>query len=59
MLLNFFLSRWTNCEAIVNEVGMRNTKKDTKVKHVLKKSFITSDILRGRKEQKPLVLLDF
>lgn len=32
MLLNFFLSRWKNCEAIVNEVGMINTKKDTKEK---------------------------
>lgn len=45
MLLNFFLSRWTNCEAIVNEAGMRNTKKNAKLKLVLKKSFIASDIL--------------
>lgn len=28
----FFSNRWTNCEAIVNGIGVRKTKRDTKVK---------------------------
>jgi len=52
MLFFFFSNRWKNCEAIVSEIGVWKTKRDTKVKQVWEESFITSDILLGRTEQK-------